>query len=145
MTVPLSFRSVWSLRNFWLLVHIPRSGKWQTLYRFIKKRADKLKKNYLPISFVPICGKIFEKILFDKICNHLYNNELLFPNQYGFLPGDPTVNQLISITHLIYVAFEEYPSRKNVQFFLISPRSLIKYGIKVFCTSLNPMEFRVHY
>ena len=36
------------------------------------------------------------------------DNELLSPNQSGFRPGDSTVNQLIAITHQIYVAFEEY-------------------------------------
>ena len=118
MTIPLSFRSVWSMRNAWLLVHFPRFGKWQMFYRFTKKRAYKLKKIYRPISLLPICGKIFEKILFDKIYNHLCDNELLSPNQSGFRPGDSTVNQLIAITHQIHVAFEEYPSREIRAVFL---------------------------
>ena len=87
-------------------------------YRFTKKRADKLKKNCHPISLLPICGKIFEKILSDKIYNHLYDNKLLSPNQSGFRPGDSTVNQLIAITHQIHVAFEEYPSRETRAVFL---------------------------
>ena len=84
-----------------------------------KKESRQIKKNYRPISLPPVCGKIFEKILFDKIYNHLCDNELLSPNQSGFRPGDLTVNQLIAITHQIYVAFEKYPSRETGAVFYI--------------------------
>ena len=36
-------------------------------------------------------------------------HELLNPNQYGFHPGDSTINQLISIVHTIFVAFDCNP------------------------------------
>ena len=40
------------------------------------------------------------------------------PNQSGFRHGDSTVNQLLYITHLIYTAFEEYPTRETRAVFL---------------------------
>ena len=66
----------------------------------------------------PICENIFKKILFDKIQNHLCDNELLSPNQSGFRPGDSTVNQLTEVTHKIIVVFEEYHSKETRSVFL---------------------------
>ena len=49
---------------------------------------------------------------------HICDNKLLTPNQSGFRHGDSTVNQLLYITHLIYTAFEEYPTRETRAVFL---------------------------
>ena len=84
------------------------------------------KKNYRPISLLPICGKIFEKIIFDAIYDHLCKNQLLTPKQSGFRPGDSTVNQLIAITLQIHAAFEEFPSRETRAVFLDISKSFDK-------------------
>ena len=83
-----------------------------------KKESRQIKKNYKPISLLPICGKIFEKVIFDAIYEHLTDNELLTPSQSGFRPSDSTINQLLYITHRIYAAFEESPSRETRAVFL---------------------------
>ena len=83
-----------------------------------KKESRQLKKNYCPISTLPFCGKLFEKLIFDEIYDHLEKNDLLTPNQSGFRPGDSTINQLSSITYCIYTAFEEFPSRETRAVFL---------------------------
>ena len=56
--------------------------------------------------------------MFDATYEYLCVNQLLAPNQSGFRPGDSTVNQLLSITHQIYSAFEELPSRETRAVFL---------------------------
>ena len=76
------------------------------------------KNNYLPISLLPIFGKLFEKLLFDSMHNHLCTNGLISAQQSGFLPGDSTINQLLSITHKIFTGFEESPSRETRAVFL---------------------------
>ena len=83
-----------------------------------KTESRQLKNNYRPISLLPICGKIFEKIIFDGIYKHFTDNKLLTPNQSGFRLGDSTINQLLYITHKIYSAFEDYPSRETRAVFL---------------------------
>ena len=83
-----------------------------------KKESRQNKKNYRPISLLPIFGKVFEKILFDGIFRHLSENGLITSKQSGFRPGDSTVNQLLSITHKIYSAFEETPSLETRAVFL---------------------------
>ena len=60
-----------------------------------KKGSKQLVSNYRPISLLPICGKLFERIVFKYTYNHLISNNLITMNQSGFRPGDSTVNQLI--------------------------------------------------
>ena len=77
----------------------------------VHKKADKnLVKNYRPISLLPICGKVFEKIIYNNLFNFFMANNILVKNQSGFLPGDSCVSQLLSITHEIYKAFDGNPS-----------------------------------
>ena len=83
-----------------------------------KKESRQVKRNYRPISLLPICGKIFEKVMFDVLYKHLSDNQILTPNPSGFGPGDSTINQLLYITHHIYAAFEEFPSRETRAVFL---------------------------
>ena len=74
-----------------------------------KKNDKQLVTNYRPISLLPIFGKIFEKILFDKIYKFLLEEDLLNANQSGFHPSDSCINQLIAITHDIFEAFDCNP------------------------------------
>ena len=74
-----------------------------------KKQEKNVEGNYRPISLLPIFGKILEKLIYDSLYSHLVTHELLNQNQSGFRPGDSTVNQLLSITHTIFKAFDCNP------------------------------------
>ena len=50
---------------------------------------------------LPICGKVFERIIFNSLFNYFIENNLLSPHQSGFI---------LSITHEIYNAFDCNPS-----------------------------------
>ena len=63
-------------------------------------------KNDRLVSLLPVCGKIFEKIIFNSLFKYLEVNNLLNGNQSGFCPGDSCIHQLLSITHKIYKAFD---------------------------------------
>ena len=77
----------------------------------IHKKGDKTDViNYRPISVLPICGKIFERIIFNSLYNHFEKNDILNANQSGFRIGDSCINQLISITHNIYQSFDASPT-----------------------------------
>ena len=72
------------------------------------KKGDKQNlKNYRPVSLLPICGKIFERLIFNEMFSFFLSNNLLAPNQSGFKPGDSCINQLLSITHEICSSFDE--------------------------------------
>ena len=63
------------------------------------EKIDKqLVNNYRPIY-------IFEKIIFNKIYNFLLDEKLLNPNQSGFRPSDSCINQLLAITHKIFLKY----------------------------------------
>ena len=62
------------------------------------------------VSLLPICGKIFERIIFNPIFEYLEKNSLLCPNQSGFRPFDLCENQLLSTVHDIYANFDQDPA-----------------------------------
>ena len=72
-----------------------------------KKNDKQLIKNYRPISLLPICGKLFEKIIFNNLYNYFNTNNLITKNQSGFRPGDSTTNQLLYLVNEIHEAFED--------------------------------------
>ena len=74
----------------------------------IHKKGDKqIIKNYRPISLLPICSKLFEKIIFNNIYNFLNSSALLTKNQSGFRPGDSTINQLINLVNDIHISSQK--------------------------------------
>ena len=79
-----------------------------------KKEDKQLVKNYRPISLLPICGKIFEKLIFNSIFSYLSSNGLITKNQSGFIPGDSCTNQLLYLVNEIHEAFED-PSSLEVR------------------------------
>ena len=79
-----------------------------------KKDSRQISSNYRPISLLCICGKIFEKIIFDQMYAFFNENKLITEHQSGFRPGDSTINQLTSITHEIYSAFEKFDETRAV-------------------------------
>ena len=87
-----------SYPDIWKLAHVTP----------IFKKGDKqLIKNYRPISLLPICGKIFEKIIFNNLYKYLNANNLITKNQSGFRPGDSTSNQLLYLINEIHEAFDD--------------------------------------
>ena len=65
-------------------------------------------------------------MIFDTIYEYLCVNTLLTPNQSGFCLGDSSFSQLISVTHSIYTAFEEFPSLETRAVFLDLSRAFDK-------------------
>ena len=78
----------------------------------VHKKGDKQSlKNYRPVSLLPICDKILERLIFNEMfnCNDrfLIEDNLIPANQSDFKPGDSCINQLLSITHEIYKSFDD--------------------------------------
>ena len=69
----------------------PDSWKYANVQPVHKKDDRQEVNNYRPISLLPICGKILEKIVFDQVYYFLNLNNLLTKNQSGFRPGDSTI------------------------------------------------------
>ena len=80
----------------------PNEWKKANVVSVHKKNGKQVLKNYRPISLLPICGKVLERLLYDSMFEFLIQNNLITPKQSGFKRGDSCINQLISITREIY-------------------------------------------
>ena len=54
--------------------------------------------NYRPISVLPVLSKIFEKLVNNRLIEHLEKNDILYKHQYGFREGRSTK---LAVTNLI--------------------------------------------
>ena len=81
-----------------------------------KQKTPQLVENYRPISLLPVCGKILERLIYNKTFGFFSENELIFQNQLGFKPGDSCINQLLCITHDIYQSLDERLDTRGVFF-----------------------------
>ena len=61
------------------------------------------------VSLLPICGKIYERILYNPLFLYLESNNLLTPHQSRFRPNDFCIYQRLSIVHGIYADFDHNP------------------------------------
>ena len=93
----------------------------------VHKKANKQTlENFRPVSLFPICGKIFEHLIYNSLFEFFIANELISSNQSGFKPGDSCVNQLLSFTHEIYNLL--MMNMKLEVFSLMYLKHLIKFG-----------------
>ena len=81
------------------------SSEWKkgNIVPILKKGDKQTLKIYRPVSLLPICGKILDQVMFNKIFKFFIENELTRQTSLG----DFCVNQLVSITHEIYKYFDE--------------------------------------
>jgi len=63
--------------------------------------------NYRPISLLSSISKVLEKIVAEKLLNHLLSNDLLYNFQFGFLPNRTTEQNLIHIVNYIKNALND--------------------------------------
>ena len=76
-----------------IMILIPKPGK-------DPKRVE----NYRPISLLEVPGKIFEKIINNRITLFMESNNLLSPNQFGFRKGRGTQQAIATIYDKIAIS-----------------------------------------
>ena len=79
--------------------NFPSNGKKANVVPVHIKNNKQVIENYRPISLLPVCGKILERIIYNKMFEFFSENELISHNQSGFKPGNLCINQLLCITH----------------------------------------------
>ena len=85
----------------------------------IHKENDKqIVSNYRPVSLLPICSKIFEKLIFNEFFAFCEKRNLLSKHQFGFRPGDSCIYQLLEITDDVFLSFDSSPSLETRGVFL---------------------------
>ena len=95
----------------------------------VHKKGDIQVLKNLSLSLLQICGKIFEKLIFNALYSFFEDYKLLNPCQSGFKKNDSCINQLVSITHEIYSDFDCNPSLEVRGVFFIYLRLLIRFNL----------------
>ena len=57
--------------------------------------------------------KVFERLIFNFVYEYLEEHKILSVDQFGFRADDSCVNQLLSIVHSIYSAFDAFPALES--------------------------------
>ena len=81
-----------------------KTGKIAPIY---KKDNEQLLENYRPVSTLPIFGKIFEKIIYERLYNFLSSNGTIHKTQFGFRKGHSTSHALNNSINLIQKALKD--------------------------------------
>ena len=105
---------LWSFKTLWLLAQWKRAN----IVPIHKKNDKQIVSNYRPVSLLPICSKIFEKLIFNELFKFFEDNNLLSKHQSGFRPGDSCIYQLLAITHDIFSSFDCSPTLETRSVFL---------------------------
>ena len=102
----------------------------------IHKKDDRsLVNNYRPIPILNAKVKVFERIIFKHLFNHLQENSCLTSIQSDFMPGDSTVNHL---TFLYNIFCQVLDANKEIQVdFVTLVRPLIVSGMLVYYANLK--------
>ena len=80
------------------------------------------------VPLLTICGKIFERLIFNSFFECFQEHNLLSAHQSGFPTNDSCVNQLLSIVHDIYTAFHAWPTLESCGVFLDISKAFDEVG-----------------
>ncbi|CAF3542565.1 unnamed protein product [Rotaria socialis] len=81
--------------------YYPKPFKNSTILMIPKKHPAPTPSDYRPISLLEVTGKLFERILNNRLLTFLIINNLMNPNQFGFRPGRSAEMALALITETI--------------------------------------------
>ena len=94
-------------------------------------------KNYHPVSLLSVISKVFEKLVNNRIVDHLERYGLFSHFQYGFRSSRSTADLLTVASDRIARAFSRSGTTRDL--------TLGFFGMLVFFTNLSLMEFQVRY
>ena len=115
------FSSNWKKRTLLLSTKMVRNKSWKTTVQF----------HY----FQYVGNSLKDSFSMNRFLNCLLENNLISPNQFGFKPGDSSINQLLFITHEVYNSFDERLEVRS--FFLDNSKAFDKVWHKVLFLKLS--------
>ena len=90
------------IQLFFFYRHIPAVWKQARVTPIFKEGNKQDTSNYRPISVLPLCMKVFERLVHNQFHTHITTNNLLNPHQSGFRPKHSTTTALIDVTDHLY-------------------------------------------
>ena len=100
-------------------------------------------KNYHLVSLLSVVSEVFEKLVNNRIFDHLEKCGLFSDFHYGFRSSQPTADLLIVVSDRIARTFNRSGATRAVA--RTYPRLLTGFGMLAFFTNLSLMEFQVRY
>ena len=97
-------------------------------------------KNYRPVSLPSVVSKVFEKLVNNRIVDHLEKCGLFSDYQYGFRSSRSTADLLTVVSDRIARAFNRSGATRAVALDISKA-----FDMLVFFTNLSLMEFQVRY
>ena len=93
--------------------------KWKTsIIKMIPKKSDDKHNidSYRPISVTPCAMRLFERVLLERLKNHLKNNNILIKQQSGFREKRSTRDNLFFLTQKSFESFNKNKSTVAIFF-----------------------------
>ncbi|GFT45918.1 RNA-directed DNA polymerase from mobile element jockey [Trichonephila clavipes] len=89
----------------------PQAWKTATVIPILKPGKDPtLATSHRPISLLPVLSKLAERIILNRLNDHLQNNDILIPQQHGFRANLSTSHQLLRVVEYVKTGFAENKS-----------------------------------
>ena len=92
------------------------------IFKAGKDNIDSYVHNYRPISLLSCFSKIFERVIYNQLYNHLQLNKLLYDSQYGFRKSHSTELAALGLIDSIYQNLDQ--GKTSIAIFLDLSRHL---------------------
>ncbi|GBO44389.1 putative RNA-directed DNA polymerase from transposon X-element [Araneus ventricosus] len=95
------------INNIFKHQYFPNSWRVAIVVPILKPGKDPTNPtSYRPISLLPTLSKVTEHFILTQLNEHLSNNNILIPYQFGFKPKHSTTHQLLRVVEYITSGFE---------------------------------------
>ena len=114
-----------------------KGKRWKKAKSNLQRGDKQLIENNRPVSLLPVCGKIFERLIFNSLFNYFIENNLLYHiNQVLSLVIRVSNNLYLSLTRYIMLLIVTLLLKYEVCFWIF-PKRLIRYDMMGSYTNLN--------
>lgn len=86
---------------------VPEQLKIAKVVPIFKSGDPSLFSNYRPVSILPVCSKILEKVIYNRLLNYLNEHHILYSKQFGFRNKHSTNHALIQLIDQISNAIND--------------------------------------
>ena len=86
---------------------VPDDWRRANVTPIFKKGAKADPGNYRPVSLTPVCCKLLESLIRDKLMDHLLENKLINQSQHGFMSKKSCTTNLLEFMELVTKAVDE--------------------------------------